>query len=139
MFLNILEGGEQAGAKLFNRIEIAVMSDMLSCIAPKLFGRIVLRAIAGQQKDLYLFTIFFEPIINLRLLVISGVVMNKIDAAVSFIQFRQKNLVEEINIGFSVETFFLMPVYEKAAVKANRAENLLCVALSEGWNLRLRI
>jgi hypothetical protein len=67
------------------------------------------------------------------------VILDKINAMPGFVEGRQQHFVQEGDIGVGGEVLGLMAVGELTGSGTDRAKYFLTVALSFGWDARLRI
>ena len=85
---------------------------MLSSVLPYPLGCVVLRAVRWKQKHLYTTAILLVPVKHFRFLVIGGIVLNEVDAALSLVEGRQQCPLEKGDVRFRVEVDSLMPILE---------------------------
>jgi hypothetical protein len=132
--LDIAKGIEEASTQFVRCVEVTVVCGLGSCIVPDSFDGIKLGRIGGKQKHLDFLTVFTEPLVHLRLLVIGSVVVNQVETMAASVEGRQQYVFQEIDICGGIEILGLMSVGEGALIKGDRSEDLLCVSLTARGN-----
>lgn len=114
------------------------MSRLHSGVVPYSFRSIELRTIRWQVKYFYEFSVGFEPLIGLRLLMIGGIVLNQIYPVSLFVVMIQ-DIIKKFDVGQIVEVVFFMPVHKIAGIQGYCSKYLLSVTLSGRQYLWLTI
>lgn len=80
-----------------------------------------------------------KPLIDFRVLVIGGIVVDQKDPVAPPVKRRQDFLGDKRGIRPGIEVFGLVPIHELAVGQSDRTEDLLRVALPASGNSRLRV
>ena len=83
MILDVVKGGEQALAQFLGRVEVTVVRRLHSGVMPNPFDGIELGGVGRKQIDFQLLTVRAEPIVDVRLFVIGGIVLYQVNSVVA--------------------------------------------------------
>lgn len=115
------------------------MSRVQSDIVPKSFDGIQFGRIGGKQKDLDALAVFPKPVVDFRLLMIGGVVLDQIQPVTASIERGQQGPLQILDVGGSVEVLGLVAINKVSVIQGDTSQNFLSIALSASGNLRLGI
>jgi len=78
-----------------------------------------------------------KPIVDFRLFMVRGVVLDEINAMAAFVKCRQQDFLEKIDVILGVEILGLMAPREPTVIEGDGAKDFLRIALATGGDLRL--
>lgn len=135
--MNVVKSCEQRSAQFLRRIEIPIVSGLLSRVSPDLLNAVEFGRIGRQLEDFQALAICFEPFVDFGLLVIRGVVLNQVHTVVAPVKTRQEYFVQETDVCLGIEILGLVPVGELAGARVEAREDFLSIALAESRHLWL--